>query len=128
MQVMRFWSVLFLIFILVFPVRAHSAELSGDYLMHVCGMDAGGKELVKGGHTTCQAYIAGVVDYHNLIKSLDTAPSVDFCIPEGTSLYDLQVVVLRYLVLNRSQHGPFIAAPGVTLALYKSYPCKKGKR
>lgn len=114
------------IFIALFsPAPVMAAQLSGDYLIHVCREDAKGKELVEGGHITCQAYIAGVLDYHNLIKSMDAAPSVDFCIPDGTTLYELQKIVLRYLVINRQQHGAFIASPGVALALHQSFPCKR---
>ena len=78
---------------------------------------------VAGGHTACQAYIAGVVDYHNLIRSLGTAPSVDFCIPEGLDVPDLQNTVLGYFMRNFQNHDQFNAAPGVALALYEAYPC-----
>ncbi|MCB1721859.1 MAG: hypothetical protein KDI11_08910, partial [Alphaproteobacteria bacterium] len=71
------WGVLFV-------VPAVAARFSGDYLLQVCGSDKQGNELLSGGHIACQAYISGLMDYHNLIRSLGTAPSVDFCVPEGT--------------------------------------------
>lgn len=103
--------------------EAQAAKFSGSYLVHVCGYNEGGGETVEGGHIACQAYIAGVVDYHNLIRSLGSAPSVDFCIPEGVDVPDLQSVVLNYLKRNFANHDQFTAAPGVALALYEKYPC-----
>jgi len=104
------------------PVMA--ANFSGGYLMHVCAMEKDGSERVAGGHTACQAYIAGIIDYHNILKSLGTAPSADFCIPENENLYAIQKNVYRYLYNHRDQHGDFIASPGVGLALHKYYPCR----
>ncbi len=105
-------------------VSARAAQFSGDYLLQVCSSDKDGNELTSGGHLACQAYIAGILDYHQLIRSMDTAPSVDFCVPEGTSLNEIQVRVASYLYHNKHEQGPFIAAPGVALGLYKTYPCK----
>lgn len=108
---------------------AQAARFSGEYLMHVCSSDAQGKELVPGGHIACQAYIAGVLDYHTLIRSLGTAPSVDFCVPAEADMNTLQNQVESYVFKNKSEHIGFIAAPGVALALYSYYPCAgKGKK
>ncbi len=104
--------------------EARAAQISSEYLLHVCSQDSNGKEIVKGGHVTCQAYIAGVMDYHALLRSLGTAPSVDFCVPSSAELGSLQTIVVRYLKRN-PQHKGFIASPAVALALYESYPCKK---
>ena len=112
-----------LIFLLALPVRA--AQVSGEYLLHVCGADEKGRELVEGGHMTCQAYIAGVLDYHTLIRSLGTSPSVEFCVPEDVDMNTLQRKVYNYLYKNRFEHSKFIAAPAIALALYSSYPCGK---
>lgn len=80
--------------------------------------------MVKGGHTACQAYIAGIVDYHNLLRSLGTAPSVDLCVPNTVKLSDLQDIVWAYLKEN-AHHEAFIAAPAVSLALFQFFPCRK---
>ncbi|MCC6597684.1 MAG: hypothetical protein IT559_02720 [Alphaproteobacteria bacterium] len=106
---------------------AQAARFSADYLLQVCGMDSAGRELSPGSHIACQAYIAGILDYHNLIRSLGAAPSVDFCVPEETGLYEVQSKVVSYLLRNRHEQGPFIAAPGVALALFQAYPCGKKK-
>lgn len=103
---------------------ASAARFSGEYLLSMCGSDRNGRELAPGGHIACQAYIAGVLDYNNLIRSLGTAPSVDFCVPEGVSMNDLQEQVVSYLLRNREDHAKFIAAPGVALALFEIFPCK----
>ncbi len=105
------------------PLSVNAARFSGAYLLYVCSSDGVGKELVPGGHGVCQSYIAGIVDYHTLIKSLGTAPSVDFCLPKEITMNELHRIVANYLRLNRSQHEDFIAAPAVGLALYNAYPC-----
>jgi len=100
-----------------------SARYSGDYLMKVCAFDEEGNELVEGGHIACQGYIAGVMDYHNLISSLGTSPSVEFCVPGDEPLLKVHINIYKYLRLNRHEQGPFNAAPGVALGLHKYYPC-----
>jgi hypothetical protein len=111
---------------LSFPAQA--ARFSGDYLLQMCASDDKGNELVPGGHVACQSYIAGIIDYHNLIRSLGTAPSVDFCLPEEVGLNELQAVVADYIFNHKKQHGAFVASPAVALALYNKYPCgKNGK-
>ena len=85
-------------------------------------MDQKGRELVNGGHTACQAYISGVMDYHNVLQSLDIAPKVDICVPGDVSMNDLHMTVLKYLRSN-GEHDDFIASPAVTMALYSVYPC-----
>ncbi|MCE7887844.1 MAG: hypothetical protein DYH13_10140 [Alphaproteobacteria bacterium PRO2] len=114
--------------LLSWTAPAQAARFSGDYLLQMCLSDKNGKELVPGGHVACQSYIAGVLDYHNLIRSLGTSPSVEFCVPENVGLNQLQKDVASYLYKNKSQHGAFIAAPAVALALFNAYPCGKKKK
>ena len=117
-------QLLMLLAVLLFPaIPARSAQISSEYLIHVCSSDKKGKEIVEGGHITCQAYVAGVMDYHALLSSLGTSPSVNFCVPSNVELGDLQMVVLSYLLRN-PQHKGFIASPAVALALYEAFPCK----
>jgi hypothetical protein len=101
--------------------------ISAAYLHQICARDENGAEKMAGGHTACQAYIAGVIDYHNLLKTLGTAPSVDICITNTAKPSDLQDVVWNYLDKN-AQHDAFAAAPAITLALAQVFPCKKRKR
>ena len=103
------------------------ALISGAYLLEICKRDKDGKEVVPGGHTACQAYIAGLIDYHNLLRSLGTSPSVDMCVPNTVKLADLQDIVWTYLAQN-AQHDAFIAAPAVSLALFEVFPCKGAVR
>jgi hypothetical protein len=100
---------------------------SSAYLAEICASDKAGRELVKGGHTACQAYIAGVIDYHKLMQTLGTSPTIDFCVPNNVSMKRLQNIVWVYLVKN-AQHSEFIGSPAITLALYDYYPCKKKRR
>ncbi len=104
------------------PALANT-QFSGAYLLHVCEMDSTGKELVKGGHTACQSYISGVVDYHRILQSMKLAPKIDICVPTRTPISDVHRAVLSYMRQHK-ENDAFIAAPAVTLALYRMYPCK----
>ena len=117
-------AVLIVCCLLAFTPRANAAQFSADYLMQICSSSAQGRELTKGGHAACQSYISGVLDYHQLIRSLGTAPSVDFCVPEGTPLRVIQDKVAAYLHANKHVQGAFIASPSVALGLFNTYPCK----
>lgn len=109
-----------------FPVTAaQAARVTGGDLLAYCNMDEKGDEMVKGGHTTCQAYISGVIDYHNMLRSMKIAPEVNICVPQGTGLYTLHLEVLKYLRANKTNTGDFVAAPAVTMALHGRYRCKK---
>ena len=122
---MRFCVALIVFSVFFSPAKSWAAQFSGSYLIQVCASDEDGKELVPGGHIACQAYISGVLDYHNMIRSLDAAPGLDFCVPDEVSLNGVQRTVVNYLIRNKDDHGSFIAAPGVALALFETYPCKK---
>lgn len=114
--------------LLLFPLPVKAQETAGffsaDYLLKLCSSDSKGREIIKSGHTACQSYISGVVDYHILMKTLGTAPVIDFCVPNTEPMVRLQLIVWKYLSEN-GQHSDFVAAPAVTLALYEHYPCKK---
>lgn len=114
-----------LIAVLVFSASpSYAARFSGAYLLQLCDMDKNGKELVKGGHTACQAYISGVIDYHLMLQSMKMAPKLDICIPDKVESSRLHAIVLKYLKKN-VEHDGFVAAPAVTMALYETYPCKR---
>ncbi len=129
MKFVLFIFVVMSFFLMPFKAQAQKtgALISGAYLLEVCKRDSDGKEIVPGGHTACQAYIAGLVDYHNLLRSLGTSPSVDLCVPNTVKLGDLQDIVWKYLEQN-AQHDAFIAAPAVSLALFEVFPCKGAVR
>ena len=127
---MKLFYFIFIAIALIWPASIqaqetkNSARISASYLYEVCKEDEEGKETVEGGHSACQAYIAGVVDYHNLLQSLGTSPSIDICVPESVNMNDLQDIVWRYLEAN-SHHDAFVAAPAVSLAIFEVFPCKK---
>lgn len=75
----------------------------------------------------CQSYIAGVVDYHNLLRSLGTAPTVNYCLPDALTMAQIRQIVTRY-IMTRTEHQDFIASPAVAMALYNVYPCPVAKR
>ena len=99
------------------------ALISAGYLMELCARGSDGKEKIEGAHIACQSYIAGIIDYHNLLQSMGTSPNVNICVPKTAKLKDLQDIVYVYLKGN-SHHDAFIAAPAVNLALFESFPCK----
>ncbi len=116
----------FLILSLPLAAQAQSETgplFSGAYLLELCKKDAVGGEMVKGGHTACQAFIAGVIDYQDLLRSLGTRTSVDMCVPNTVEMNDLHDIVLEYLKIN-AQHDNFGAAPAVALALSAAFPCE----
>lgn len=115
------------LFVSFIPRPAFAVRFTGGYLMQMCGVDKDGKEVAPGAHSACQSYISGVVDYHVLIRSLGTAPSVDFCIPKNVTLNDLQLIVETYLFKHEQEHRDFVAAPAVALALYEAFPCSSSK-
>ena len=118
-------SLIVLLLALVFaPGAAHAVRFNGKYLLQTCDIGPDGKEVIPGGHAACQAYIAGVLDYHAVLQSFKIAPKIDICVSESVSMNDLHAVVLKYLKEN-TQHDGFIAAPAVTMALYQAYPCRK---
>ena len=102
------------------------ALISGAYLHKLCEVDSAGKEIVLGAKASCQSYIAGIIDYHKHLRSLGTAPSIDFCVPNTVKLNDVQKIVWLYLESN-AHHDGFNAAPAVTLALFQYFPCSLKK-
>ncbi len=116
-------AVLAAVLLLVSLQSAGAARFSGNYLLSMCASDKKGNEMVAGGHVACQAYIAGIIDYHNFIRSMGAAPGIDFCVPEQEGLNAIQDQVTSYVYKNRKQHGDFIASPAVAMTLYAYYPC-----
>ncbi len=105
-----------------FGLPAQAARFSGAYMMKICGISSDGKEVSPGAHAACQSYIAGVLDYHNMLRGMKMAPEINVCIPETVTMNELHLLVLKYFQKN-PQHDSFIAAPAVLLALFEKYPC-----
>ena len=128
MQLFIFMACLLTAFVSHAPSYAQTGDpyISAAYLYEVCKRDSDGKEVVENGSATCQSYVAGVIDYHNMLQSLGTSPNVDVCVPKQAKLKDLQEIVWHYLDRN-SHHDAFVAAPAVTLALFQVFPCKSSK-
>ena len=77
--------------------------------------------------SACINYVAGVIDYHQLMMSFGTAPTIDFCLPENVSKERAAALVLDYL-RTEPQHDAFTAASTIPLALNKVYPCQPVKK
>ena len=93
-------------------------------LLSMCRME--GADLDINLPSFCETYIAGVIDTQNMLKGMDFTTPVTFCIPEQYSIKQVSEIVLNDLAAS-PQHDHFIAAPAVTLALFKAFPCKKKK-
>lgn len=118
--------VLFAFFLcFLFTSPSYSARFSGEYFIKVCMLDASGEEIVPGGKIACQSYISGVIDYHNMLRSMDLTTDMNFCIPEGVTLNEVHLRVLSYMYKRVKLHRNFVAAPGVAMALFSTYPCHK---
>lgn len=76
--------------------------------------------------SACINYVAGVVDYHMILQSFGTAPTIDFCLPEETSKEEAAVAVMVYL-RTMTQNDAFTAAATIPLALNRKFPCKPAK-
>jgi len=120
------FSVFLCLFVVFFgSYKTYAAQFSGEYLIKVCSVNKYGNEVVKGGKIACQAYIAGVIDYHNMLRAMDLTSDMNFCIPDGVTLNEIQLRVLAYMYKRAKLHRKFIAAPGVAMALFSIYPCNK---
>ena len=57
---------------IILPSRLSAQEtgplFSGAYLLRLCESDENGKETIEKGHAACQAYIAGVIDYQDMLR------------------------------------------------------------
>lgn len=113
------------IFAMLFCVpHVQAAQFSGEYLIKVCSVDKKGREKIKGGKIACQAYISGVIDYHNMLRSMDLTSDMNFCVPKDVTLNEIHLRVLNYMYKRAKLHRKFVAAPGVAMALFSIYPCK----
>lgn len=117
--------VIFTVCVFLFAGKSNAAQFSGDYLLKVCSVDRDGNERVAGGKIACQAYISGVIDYHNVLRAMGLTSGMDFCVPEKVTLNELHIRVLVYLYEHVKMHRNFVAAPAVSMALYSLYPCNK---
>lgn len=125
----KFFLILCLCSSVLLCVReASAARFSGEYFLKVCSVDKTGNEIIPGGKLACQAYIAGVIDFQNMTKSMDVSTGVEFCIPVEETLNEIQIRVLAYFYEHTKMHRKFVAAPGVALALSDAYPCRKKKK
>lgn len=117
--------VCFVLMALTVSSQSYAARFSGEYLLRVCSLDERGQETIKGGKIACQAYISGVIDYHNMLKATDFPVTFKFCIPQRATLNTIQQGVWLYMKSREKLHRKFLAAPGVAMALLHLYPCKK---
>lgn len=121
--VKRLFIAAFLAMLIVFPGKSEAARFTGSYLLQMCERDPNGAEVIQGGHAVCQSYIAGVIDSHNMMRSFGRDfPSVEFCVPQSTTMNELHSIVLEFLRANE-QHDDYIATPAVVTALYDIFPC-----
>lgn len=119
----RFFPLLFPLLIIAMPAQA---AITIGALTQLCSYDAAGKETAPGAHASCQSYVAGIIDYHDLFKSVNQGGAkVDFCLPTALTYSDLQRIVLEYLQRNAT-HAESPAAPAVLLGLREEFPCSPG--
>ena len=114
-------ALLALLFCAALPRPVTAAYMTGDELSARCLSDEA-KDV-----SACFGYVAGVIDYHLLLQSLGTSPSVEFCLPEGLSVQDAALTVIQNMKRAPLNH-PFIASPAVAMALNESFPCQKQGR
>jgi hypothetical protein len=108
--------VLLLLSFMLRPHSAHAVYLTSRELTEEC-LATADKDTFY-----CLGYIAGVIDYHVMLQSLGTAPTIDFCLPPGLPVDQAAVTVLSYL-RKYPQNSDFIAGPTIALALHAKFPC-----
>lgn len=110
---------------LVLSIMAMPAQaaITIEALTQLCGFDAQGRELAPSAHASCQSYIAGIIDYHDLFRSVGkTEANIDFCLPQTITYTDIQRVVLEYLQLNAGfPDSP--ASSAIVISLRNEFPC-----
>lgn len=117
-----------ILIILLMIMISHPADakkmsyMRGIDLLSMCRMK--GADVKINLPSFCETYIAGIIDTHNMMQSMDFTTPVTFCIPEQYSIQQVSEIVLNDLAAS-PQHDHFVAAPAVTLALFKAFPCKK---
>lgn len=110
-----------LIFTLFVPNKAQAALVTGDMLKSHCSSEKSEDLLI------CTNYIAGIIDYHLFMKTMNVLPDLGFCLPKDISIEEASFVIMKYLQ-NSPYYDPFIGASSVIMALHNEYPCavKKG--
>jgi hypothetical protein len=110
---MRFFLFLAVGLFLSFPVQA---QMTGERLYYLCS------GALPEDTAACQGYLAGIMDYHTILRSVDMTPGVDFCVPKTVPADQLQLDVVTYFSQNK-QHAEFLASPAIALAFSTLYPC-----
>lgn len=110
---MRFF--LFLVCSFFFSFSAQ-AQMTGERLYYLCS------GALPEDTAACQGYLAGIIDYNTILRSVDMTPGVDFCVPKTVPAEQLQLDVVTYFKQNK-QHAEFLASPAIALAFSKLYPC-----
>lgn len=100
-----------------FPKAAAAQYMSTQELGRMCLSNK--KEQMA----ACINYVAGVIDYHFLMTSFGTAPTIDFCLPDSITKEKAAVIVMAYL-RTHANHDAFTAASVIPLALNKAFPCR----
>ena len=103
------------------PLReAKAGFVSTAALQAGCMSDK--KEQVAG----CLNYIAGVLDYHILMQSFGTQPTIDFCLPDNITVEDAALAVLKYLKSHPAHDA--IASAVIPMAMNDTWPCHPIKK
>jgi hypothetical protein len=117
-------GVLVLAVMCLYTLQARAAEggayMTGRALSLLCVSNKGEDQF------SCQSYIAGVIDYHHLVRSMGAGPAVDFCVPDTLKMAQIKNIVTMY-IRQHTEHQDFIAAPAVAMALFNAYPCNRPK-
>lgn len=103
-----------------FPNGAKAQFLSTQELAHLCLSER--KEQMA----ACINYVAGVIDYHTLMASFGTAPTIDFCLPDSITKEKAAILVMAYL-RTETNNDAFTAASTIPMALHKAFPCRPVK-
>lgn len=111
-------TALALVLLLSFSPKAGATYFIGAELIEKCRSER------PEDRQACFGYVAGVIDYHVVMQSLGTAPTIDFCLPSDMPVTAAALTVIKYMA-EAPQNGSFIASSAVVMALNKTFPCAK---
>lgn len=115
MKVVPVVALIGLLLCMAFSKPAQAGFVSTDDLEKSC-MSGQHDQVMR-----CLSYIAGVIDYHILMTSFGTQPTIDFCLPDKLTLEDAGVAVMAYLRTHPAHDA--IASAVIPMALNSAFPC-----
>ena len=128
---MKRFSALLVVVIILLCSRANAKSsnyvFTGKDMYESCthalkGLDRSG-EFDPHRFGVCAGYIAGIIDFHTVLTTVELVPENLFCLPGDITPAQVIREVTKFLADNPEKHQD-LAAYSVILALRNAYPCR----